>query len=214
MILMLFPVYVLYFTKSRGGLFAFAAALLVFALAYILYKYKMYRSANAKGIIAFLVAILAFFAYKIGFSPSKDYSREQIYKYSWEMIKSHPVFGIGLGDFQNRIDALSASNEQFRAYVLSYALHPHNLYLALWLYLGIPGLIVFLVIIWQFLSRAFSSLGSKIAIFPLAAMTAILAHGLVDTTYFKNDLSAIFFLTLAFAVIIKEGQKKETQNAE
>jgi len=31
---------------------------------------------------------------------------------------------------------------------------------------------------------------------------AILVHGIVDTTYFKNDLSAIFWIILAMSVII------------
>jgi O-antigen ligase len=124
------------------------------------------------------------------------------------MIKSHPVTGIGLDNFQGEILKLSAGNISFQQNILSYALHPHNLFLAMWLYVGLGGLIAFLILILQFFGRAFHSLHDKMAIFPIAAMTAMLAHGLVDTTFFKNDLSALFFITLAFVIIINQNAEK------
>ena len=35
----------------------------------------------------------------------------------------------------------------------------------------------------------------------MAALSAILIHGLVDTPYFKNDLSIIFWVLIALLII-------------
>lgn len=206
-ILNFLPLYVLYYSKSRGGLLALAAGLIIYLFAYSINRFSLNRSANLKGIAAIVMALFAFFVYRFGFNPDRDFSRLQIYKYDWSLIKSYFVTGIGFGNFQNLVDKLSAGNDLFRTEVLSYAIHPHNLYIAVWLYLGLGGLIFFILLISQFYSRAFGRLNEKMVIFPISAMTAILAHGLVDSTYFKNDLSALFFLIVAFLLIAAPNEK-------
>lgn len=201
------PLYVLYYSKSRGGILALAAALLILTIGYILNKFKIHRSSNLKAVIAFIMTVFAFLVYRLGFSPERDQTRIEIYKYSWQMLKSNYLTGIGFGNFQNKIDMLSESNGNFQTFILPAALHPHNLYLAVWLYLGIGGFISFIILVSQFFARAFRALDEKIVIYPIAAMTAILVHGLVDTTYFKNDLSAIFFLTIALIAILERHAK-------
>ena len=40
-------------------------------------------------------------------------------------------------------------------------------------------------------------------------MTAILFHGLFDTTYLKNDLAAIFWLLIAVSLVLKKQNEKD-----
>ncbi|MFA7244331.1 MAG: O-antigen ligase family protein [Patescibacteria group bacterium] len=202
------PLVVLYYTKSRGGVLALGFGMVIYVLVYSLHKFNIYKSLNLRAIITSIMAVLTFLVYAFGFYSPNDHARREIYRYAWQMIKSHPVTGIGLDNFQGEILKLSAGNISFQQNILSYALHPHNLFLAMWLYVGLGGLIAFLILILQFFGRAFHSLHDKMAIFPIAAMTAMLAHGLVDTTFFKNDLSALFFITLAFVIIINQNAEK------
>jgi O-antigen ligase len=187
----------LYFTASRAGMLAFAFGWFLIAV----FKFKK-EKLLALG--AFLFSLIVFCSIFIGTNfggrGESNASRIDIYNYSFQMVKEAPIFGIGLGEFHNRITNLSAGNDYFIQNTLSYALHPHNLLLALWLNLGILGLISFAGLTYFHLLKQQTT---PMLCAPLAALSAILIHGLFDTTYFKNDLSAVFFLILAILFIFK-----------
>lgn len=213
LLLSLFPIISLCFSKSKGGLWAFIIGMLV----YLNYTYiNKQKSRDRRPIFATLIAACLFvgnylylciISHLVNLSGSNE-SRKEIYKYSIQLLKNHLVEGVGLGGFQNAIAQISANDSYFKYFILPYTLHPHNLLLAIWFNLGILGLLMFVVILIDFLKSAFSS-DLKIKATILAAMTAIMVHGLFDTTYFKNDLSAIFWLIFAFSIII--GSKNETK---
>ncbi len=97
-------------------------------------------------------------------------------------------------------------------------LYPHNIFLNFWSELGLLGALAFSWIIIKFLFLALLiSFSLKrveqrqrfLALGLLAAMVAIVVHGLVDVPYFKNDLSAMFWLILALLAGFKaEWQSK------
>jgi putative inorganic carbon (hco3(-)) transporter len=114
-------------------------------------------------------------------------------------IRLYPL-GIGLDQFllyhdpnsgRSLIDpSLIGTSEQFAA-------HPHNLLLDTWLRLGPLGLAAF----GWLLARCFGvgrwRLRDPVALGALAALTAALAHGLVDNFYFVPDLALTFWLLIA-----------------
>lgn len=206
-LLLIAPVIILLATKSRGGLFALLISLAVLTLIIFFQKLKLKKSRIILFAVAAVLAIGIFAAYKVGFDPNRDYARLDIYRYSYEMIKTDGLFGIGFLNFHNKIDILSAGNERFRDNILSYAIHPHNVFLAVWLYLGVGGLIAFLLILWQSIKSLFRNIDHPYSSYVFAAMIAILAHGIFDTTYFKNDLSAIFWLIVALSLIVNSNEK-------
>lgn len=85
-------------------------------------------------------------------------------------------------------------------------MYPHNIFLNFWSELGLLGMLLFAWIIGKYIywSVRLFRLGEKkgkpnLIILGLgAALIAILVHGLVDVPYFKNDLSAFFWLLVAF----------------
>lgn len=74
---------------------------------------------------------------------------------------------------------------------------PHNLYLATWLSSGLLGLVSFLTLI----GALFFYQVKRQLPFLAAALSAMLVHGLIDTTYWKNDLSILFFLIVALTAV-------------
>jgi len=205
------PLYALYTSRSLGGLLAFGFGLICF-FAFGLAKTYRARLVNSGGKIAAWVGglLVTAIAFAIIFSSisNETYSthiRMDIYRYSWQLIQDHPIFGVGLGNFQSAVKAISSTNLGFVTYGLSYAVHPQNLFLTLWLNLGLLGLLAFLYILGSFfwsLGRRGGDILVMAAVF--AAMVTVVIHGLVDTTYFKNDLSAIFWLMLAVGFLIKK----------
>lgn len=86
--------------------------------------------------------------------------------------------------------------------------YPHNIVLNFWTELGLAGLVLFIWLIGKFFYYGFGSLKSASVVRPqalglVAAMVAIIVHGLVDVPYFKNDLAVIFWLLLALVSLIR-----------
>jgi len=79
-------------------------------------------------------------------------------------------------------------------------MYPHNIFLNFWSELGLLGALLFTWIIAKFLWQS-STLYLKeknfLALSLFGAMLVILIHGLVDVPYFKNDLSALFWILIA-----------------
>jgi putative inorganic carbon (hco3(-)) transporter len=208
--LYILPLYALYASHSLGGLLAFGFASIVF-FAFQTAKIHRLKILNSSwkitGIVFALVAVAAVFAFVFSSIGLETYSRSlriDIYHYAWRLAISHPIFGIGLGQFQDATRAISFDNLGFQLYGLSYALHPHNLYLNYWLSLGLLGTISFFALLINFFSRLRRSVSdAALSAGLFAAMSAVLVHGLMDTTYFKNDLSAIFWLMLAVSLLLE-----------
>ena len=134
-------------------------------------------------------------------SRSSLASRIMIWKASARMIKNHWFIGIGPGNFQ---ETYLGYQKYYPPYLEWAVPHPHNLYLTFWLYGGIVGLIGFFSLIFFWLKDIWGKIKSGAdwaALFTLGIMSYILVHGLMDTTYFKNDLAVIFWL--CFVVLLK-----------
>jgi len=193
------PLSALAFSRSRAGFIALIGAALVYSTVMI------YRSIRNKSysavfivlsIILYSLFLLLFYHY--GLRPGSDAIRFEIYGYAINLVKENWLWGIGAGNFQAMIKTFDLSSN-FITYGLPNALHPHNLYLALILNFGLLGLISFLglSILAMYRLLKIRSVGAALI---LASLTAILIHGVFDTTYFKNDLSAIYWLIIFMAV--------------
>lgn len=123
-------------------------------------------------------------------------SRIMIWKVSFELVKSHPIVGIGPGMFQT--EYLKVQNK-FEPYLEWAVPQPHNIFIAFWLQTGILGLIGFVWLVVLFFKQGFQVIKNKdreFIVLCLGIMIYILIHGLIDTLYWKNDLSVIFWLII------------------
>jgi putative inorganic carbon (HCO3(-)) transporter len=114
-------------------------------------------------------------------------------------IRLHPL-GIGLDQFVQYHDPNSGRSLIDRSLIGTsdqFAAHPHDLLLDTWLRLGPLGLAAFGWLLARFFSAASARLRDPLALGALAAMTAALAHGLVDNFYFVPDLALAFWLLIA-----------------
>ncbi len=199
-------------TKSLGGIAAFIGGLTVMFYSFSLLKQK---SLNKKFLwLILLVAISVALSWnKINLiltnpNISSLATRQQIWQTALTLIKENPLTGVGLGNFEN----------PYRQTVVQLFKHPlelevvkaHNLYLNTWAEMGIFGLIVLILIVaifgWQIKKNLKGencyTVCGFITIGAFAAMIAILIHGLVDTPYFKNDLSIVFWLVFSLPFIM------------
>lgn len=139
-----------YFTYSYAAWIAVALSL----MAVTIFKNK--KVIKNKTIIMLLLAIILLFAVQANseklinlknYNRSSLDSRMMIWRSAGKMLKENWVFGIGPGNFQDKY----LEYQKYYPPYLEWAVpHPHNLYLAFWLYGGIIGLMGFLwlLVLW------------------------------------------------------------------
>ncbi len=140
--------------------------------------------------------------------------RLQVYQVAGTMVGRAPLLGIGLGQFEPlyNLQAVEILGQAPFEWVM---LHPHDTLLAIWLNLGLLGLIWFLGLFYYCWKRCFGSHSYTDSFYRLIGFSMLLVmliHGLVDTYLFKNDLAYLFWLVVALCLLprnnLKEAGKK------
>lgn len=202
--------FTLYCTESRGAVLSLLILGLVFSLWYCIHqgisKYKILI-----GSIIILITLIIGFAFipqnnhltnlqdavKFESTPLESYSeRHRIYLYegTWNMIKEHPVFGVGLDNF---------NKEYVAHYMVKNAVekdlpHAHNFILAILSTTGIIGLIGFFFMEWQFVRFFFKRRYNINAIIGMFCLLVILLHDLVDYSLSVYLVCKLYWLILVF----------------
>lgn len=168
----------------------------ILALVAVLALYYLWQGKNRLKwlYLAAVIAAIIFGTYYLVHHTSKSGSvaaRAEIYKAAVQIGNKHPLTGIGMANFPRYFLELDIPGR------LNYeAMHPHNIFLAFWVYMGYPGLIAFLALLVVLLNK--KNLGRQ----PLYyfAILAIIVNGLTDTTFFKNDLAIVFWAMAAMLI--------------
>lgn len=201
--------FVIYHTRSRGGLVSLTGGLAVFTFAVLTIKSRFLRKFWLALPAIVLVCLTTFFVLlyqNYDFFPieyGQPYTAGdtlQIRYFIWggtvNMLKDHFVFGAGLNGFKtlysNQYRPIQYQ-EQFQ--------YPHNILLTFWAEMGIFGLFSFLLLVvslYGVLIRSFIKshqpiLGAAL----LGVLSYLMLHGMVDVPYFKNDLSLEFWTVAA-----------------
>ncbi len=199
----------LYLTQSYGAWLG----VLVFLAVFLRLKYgKIVQKKYAYGAIAVIIIFLALASYgkfdnikNLG-ERSSLASRIMIWKSASLMIENNPLFGVGPNNFQNKY---LEYQKYFPPYLEWSAPQPHNIFLAFWLESGFPGLIGFLWILYLFFQDNKKAINwdRNLGLLFLATMIYILIHGLVDTTYWRNDLAIVFWIIIAANIFLANSDK-------
>lgn len=203
--------FVIYLTHSYT---AWISIILSFFLTELIKKRKLDRKTLAVFILILAVAI----ANQINNPKLKNIfserssmeSRIMIWKSSLRILEDNWIFGIGPGNFQNKY----LEYQKYFPLYLEWAVpHPHNLYLAFWLQGGILGFAGFIALLFLWIKKTLLTLkkqkNSPLLAVSLGIVFYILIHGMIDTTYWKNDLSLMFWIiifSINFQRILKPDQ--------
>lgn len=201
-------------TNSKGSLVAILAVFIFLILA-------SFKPSSIVEKIPYLVIFSALFSIVIpilatssffDLTPSvvteeyKGSDTAQIRLFLWEgtgsLLADRPFFGSGLDGFRE-----SYAQNYFLPQYREFLQYPHNFFLTVFSELGILGIFAFILLLTRLffcLSRA-GSWGIILG----AATVYFVVHGLVDVPFFKNDLSAQFFLFLAMTEIALRNQPKD-----
>ncbi|MBI4426074.1 MAG: O-antigen ligase family protein [Candidatus Kerfeldbacteria bacterium] len=185
---------------SFGGYLALVAGLLVLAIRLldpIRRRRPLMLITVVGGLLLLILSPTHYLREKLNFvTRSSSLVRTQIWRTAVEVGREHPLLGIGPNTFEQ---AYRATVPRLYFPPLEWLVaKPHNLYLNLWLETGVLGLIGTLWLLGLCLRRMWGQpAGSVYA----AAIISILAHGLVDTPLFKNDLALLAAVIIALGLL-------------
>lgn len=126
--------------------------------------------------------------------PPSLNGRQEIFGAALGMIRDHPLFGLGLGGFSYAFRGATPES------------HPHDVWLTFWLELGLLGVVAFGVIFFGLLWSGWRAWPSMHGVYRpllwglLGGLVLWTVHGLVDTPYWKNDMSVEFWSMAALQV--------------
>jgi O-antigen ligase len=226
----------IYFSKSKGALIAIALSIIISVFIVLKKRAKLIILALLIIIVPALIHYQKdWINLKLSTSLSWQIRQAQ-WQETNEMLKDNFLWGAGLNNYQEKIlpyhqegiffnkDAdpdfsrkIVIFDDKYRAerwQPVEVYLYPHNIILNFWTELGFIGMILFVFIILKFLFLSlkyyFQQKNSKNKFLGLAlfsSMLVIVIHGIVDVPYFKNDLSALFWIIIAILAILKISNK-------
>ena len=201
--LALAPIAVL-FAKSTGGLIGIAAG-----VGFLLLIYRRTRIpvivVSVVGLICLLsIPGLSGIRQEVFAQDRSGQIRVAMWKEAGQLLQERPLLGAGLASYQERVTPFHTTVNGEGIEIFH---HPHNLFLTMWVNVGIVGLVGFLIILVWFFRTGFSRNTSHVSrtnflpLFVMGAMVTILTTGLVDSPYIKNDLSIVFWFLVAMMVV-------------
>jgi len=145
---------------------------------------------------ALLVALLPPIQERFSTLYASYAGRIQLFTIAFRMLHESPYFGVGLGGYSFKLNGTTPE------------LYPHDIWLTFWVEIGLLGLIAFAVILLGLLWRGWQAwprtqgLEKAFLWGVLGALVLWTVHGLVDSPYWKNDMSSEFWLLAAIEVVI------------
>jgi putative inorganic carbon (hco3(-)) transporter len=192
----------IFYAKSTGGLIGIISGIGIL----FLFNKKTRWPAIIIGLLSFLSLLnfssLSNIKQEVFMQDRSGQIRIDMWGEAIQYLSEHPVSGAGLASYQKLIYPYRIDKwiEVFH--------HPHNIFLTMWMNLGILGLIGFVwILVWYFRISLFSKKKNLLNLFLISTMTVIVITGLVDSPYIKNDLAVLFWFLVALVVMNYQNKK-------
>lgn len=200
-------------TYSRPTLLAVYVALFFFGL----------MEKNKKLIISLIILILAFpfllpksiknFAQEVNYNPLRfmcNDDRIAIYRNSFNMIKAHPIIGLGANTYMKNYKNYKESPE-YRTITTANFVYAHNNFLHLAAEIGLIGLGIFIWLLYKLLKqcvniyRHLDDCFFKItSLSLLACLIAFLINGLTESSLYSSRVAMIFWYLAGLSIALKK----------
>jgi exopolysaccharide production protein ExoQ len=140
-------------------------------------------------------------AVSVGKDPSIT-GRTPLWGFVWEMIQKQPWLGYGYGGFWQGWDGQAAQIWRAIQWTPN---HPHNGLLALWIDLGLVGVVLFAIGFWRYFLRAFAYIRRHPqvdGIWPLLYLIYMVLLNLTETNLFSsNSITWILYVACYYSTL-------------
>jgi len=187
---------------SRGAYFGTIVGLLFFAIVYLRRAQALGKAFAISGVIIILIfifnsgAISQRIASSFNAKEGSNAERLKNWAQAVEIIRDHPLAGVGLGNYSREIDATVPDRS---------SIYAHNLFLDIAAETGILNAVVFLFLILISLWRNIKSqemFGLGLA----AGLVGLLVHSIFDTALYSPQVLVLLLVIIAYSVIASEAK--------
>lgn len=191
-------------TFSRGAIIGVIVGLAVVLI--FIGAWRWLLGLTAAGVVVGALGVLLFPDRLLDMGgDGSEPTRFTIWRSSIEMIRSHPVFGVGPDQF------LYQYNRRFvepMGWPERYTSHPHNIILDTWLRLGVLGLASFVTmiigVVWWIQKKTVWIRRDAWAIGAIAALFGGLVHSMLDNGFFLPDLATVSWFFIVILITVPE----------
>lgn len=207
-----FGVMALAFSFSRGAIIGVFVSLIFISF---FSRWRKWLWAGVAAVIV-LCLIIPFARHELFSLISAQDTSADVHVVMWKgavrIIRDNPVAGTGLASFPVVYEKYKeASHTEFFP-------NPDELYLTLWIEMGLAGLVIFIWLVAKYSKAGLSLMKKNVfmeyAVGLMAAMIALLVHGFFDTPYFKNDLAVAFWATVGLIVVLSRSTDMLSDNLD
>lgn len=206
-------------TNSLGSFLALIGVLVLYLIYFLIRDQKKFQQKLFKILMILVVLVSsAYFLFLFEVStftprtglvyPRTFVSTQTIRLCLWEGTRNyllHNPLGGGLSSFPTNYEKYRTCDTELLQY-------PHNLFLNFWVEVGLFGLITFIYLVFVFVKLVVnSSVDGWVKMSLVSFLMYLFIHGLFDVPYFKNDLSAQFWVFLAFGLLIVGNSRREKE---
>ncbi len=192
--------------NSRGGFLALLAAGLVILIGYRVVSAPVRIGVAVAAILAFGVAAGPAFWTRMNTisNPDQDYNmtssegRLQLWERGIGYMEMRPLLGVGIGGFPSAEGMLSAGAREARAHGRGEKWsEPHNSFVEIGAELGVPGLLLFMAMLWTAVRGLRGTQDSGLAVSLAAALVAFAVGGFFLSLAYREMLYALLALCVA-----------------
>jgi O-antigen ligase len=146
-------------------------------------------------------------------SAGTGFVRLKLWQGTWNMIREHPVLGVGPDNFLYLYRTRYVLPGAWEELNLS---HPHNIVLDAWTRTGIVGLAALGVLVaalarrlWRGARQSARPAERMLYIGLFGSLAASLAHGLIDNSFFLADLAMVLMMTAGLALRLAQPAEEQ-----
>lgn len=140
--------------------------------------------------------------------------RASLYKSALRMVRDHPFLGVGIGNYEYRHKAYRVKIPGQDRYPED--MNTHNSYLQYVSELGLPGLGIFLAMLFYIFRQAFRLFKTTadgylrgLSLGLIGSFTAFSIHSLFDNCFYTIRLSSIFWFLVGIMMALKSANTRE-----
>ena len=176
-------------TRSRGALLGFGAMLVVITL----FRRRLIATMLILILLAGVVLTIAPTLSERLRDDTSLFQRIEIWRTTIRMIKDHPIFGVGAGQYKSHFNEYIDPTSPDRDTVFA-----HNLFLQVAAEFGLAGLLVFCAIIALILAMGFrlGRTGNIVYQGLFATTVGVLVHMQFDNTIWGLDIGGAFWIMI------------------
>jgi O-antigen ligase len=192
--------------NSRGGFLALLAAALVILIGYRVVSAPMRIGVAVVAVVGFAAAAGPAFWARMNTlaNTDQDYNmtssegRWQLWERGIGYMAMRPVFGVGVGGFSTAEGRLSEASREAQAHGRGQKWsEPHNSFVQAGAELGLPGLLLFVTMLWTAIRGLRGLQEAGLAVSLVAAVAAFAVGGFFLSLAYKEMLYALISLAVA-----------------